>query len=249
MEKRVEELLKRIERDRGFARKWHPMLAQRDFEFTETWHDLVMHALYKERVLPRKVKELICVVMDAITYYEQGLRIHVRGALEHGATEEEILEALELCSILGSHYMSVHLPAFVDEVQKFEGGKEALVTGDRAKELIERLERERGVMRPWRRMLAALDPDFMEMWHKATIHALVRKGALPRKVKEIICIVMDAITYYEEGVRIHVRGALQNGASRQEVLETLELCSILGGHFMSVHLPAFEEEVQKFKGR
>ena len=53
--------------------------------------------------------------------YEYGLRIHVRGALEHGATEEEILEALELSSVVGYHAMTVHLPAFEEEVQKFKG--------------------------------------------------------------------------------------------------------------------------------
>ena len=121
MENRVKELLERIEQDRGFARSWHPILAQRDPDYMEMWHNVVMHALYKERALSRKVKELICVVMDAITYYEVGLRIHVRGALEHGATEEEILEALELCSVLGGHCMTVHLPAFAEEVQKYKG--------------------------------------------------------------------------------------------------------------------------------
>jgi alkylhydroperoxidase/carboxymuconolactone decarboxylase family protein YurZ len=120
LEERVKILLEQIERDRGWARPWHPILAERDTEFTEMWHNVVMHALYRDRALSRKVKEIICVVMDALTNYEKGLRIHVRGALEHGASEEEVLEALELCSIIGGHNMTIHLPAFAEEVEEYK---------------------------------------------------------------------------------------------------------------------------------
>ena len=49
MENRVKELLERVERDRGWARPWHPILAHRDTDFTELWHNVVMHVLYEER--------------------------------------------------------------------------------------------------------------------------------------------------------------------------------------------------------
>jgi len=76
--------------------------------------------LIKERALSRQVKEIIAIVMDAMTGYEEGLRIHTRLALEVGVTEEEILEALEVASLLGLHNISIPLPAAMEECDNFK---------------------------------------------------------------------------------------------------------------------------------
>ena len=88
---------------------------------------------------------------------------------------------------------------------------------DKAKELIERMEKERGFGRLWRKLLAERDPEFMEIYHNAALHVF-RDGALPRKMKEIICICVDALQLYEPGVRIHMRNALELGATEQEII-------------------------------
>ncbi|MFC1983093.1 carboxymuconolactone decarboxylase family protein [Chloroflexota bacterium] len=61
----------------------------------------------------------------------------------------------------------------------------------------------------------------MELIHSSTMHVL-KDGALPRKIKEIICICVDAIQLYEPGVRIHTRNALKLGATEEEIIEALE---------------------------
>ena len=83
---------------------------------------------------------------------------------------------------------------------------------DKAGELIKQMESERGLARLWRKQLAERDPTFMELYHNAAMHVL-RDGALSRKTKELICICTDALQLYEPGVRIHVRNALQLGAT------------------------------------
>lgn len=118
---------------------------------------------------------------------------------------------------------------------------------DRAKKLIEKIEKERGFVMPWRRMLAERDPEFMEIYHKTAMHVFHTRKALPLKFKEIILVCADAITFYEPGLRQHIRNALNAGATEEEILEALELTTLLGIHNLSVHLPALADEVDKFK--
>jgi AhpD family alkylhydroperoxidase len=114
---------------------------------------------------------------------------------------------------------------------------------DKAKKLIKKMESERGFGRLWRKQLAEMDPDFMELYHKAAVHVF-RDGALPRKTKELICVCADALQLYEPGVRIHVRNALELGATEDEIIEALEAAGI---HYLSVVLPAIVEEIEGHK--
>jgi AhpD family alkylhydroperoxidase len=121
-DQKAKDILARMERDRGtvIMQPWRSILSQRDPEFMERWHELIMYTLIKERALSRQVKEIIAIVMDAMTGYEEGLRIHTRLALEVGVTEEEILEALEVASLLGLHNISIPLPAAMEECDNFK---------------------------------------------------------------------------------------------------------------------------------
>ena len=126
MEDKARELIKRMESERGFARLWCKQLAERDPTFMELYHNAAMH-VFRDGALSRKIKELICICADALQFYEPGVRIHVRNALQLGATEEEIIEALETAIMPGIHYLSVVLPAIVEEV---EDHKKGIAKGD-----------------------------------------------------------------------------------------------------------------------
>lgn len=117
---------------------------------------------------------------------------------------------------------------------------------DKTKALVEKMEKERGFAQPWRGLLAERDPEFMELYHKTAMHVFHKDGALPRKFKEIISVCLDAFTFYDRGFRIHVRNALEAGATEQEILEALEVCTLMGIHNLSISLPALVEEVEKF---
>ena len=121
MEDKAEELIKRMEQERGFTRLWRKQLAERDPTFMELYHNAAVH-VFRDGALPRKTKELICICADALQLYEPGVRIHVRNALELGATEEEIIEALETAIMPGIHYLSALLPAIVEEVEDHKKG-------------------------------------------------------------------------------------------------------------------------------
>lgn len=73
-------------------------------------------------LLEPKLKELIYIAIDAAAthLYEPGLRIHIRNALKHGATQAEIVEVLELVSALGVHSCTMGIPVLLDELDKSE---------------------------------------------------------------------------------------------------------------------------------
>lgn len=113
-------------------------------------------------------------------------------------------------------------------------------------ELLARIERERGLVREWPRLLAARDPEFTLKLHELAMLALSRPGELPLKFRELILVALNAADDCERGFRIHVRSALRGGATEGEILEVLEVVSILHLHGLTGMLPAFEEEVRAF---
>jgi len=117
----------------------------------------------------------------------------------------------------------------------------------KAKAILERIERERGMVRVWPRLLGERDPEFVECLHNVTTHVLHRREHLPRKMKEILMVCLNAFDYYEYGVRVHTRGALKAGATEDEILEALEMVGVLKVHGLTSMLPAFVEEVEKFQ--
>lgn len=124
--KKTKAILERIERERGFVRLWPKLLAERDPEFMECLHNITTHALHKREHLPRKMKEIILICLNAFDYYEYGFRIHVRSALKAGVTEDELLDALEVVGVLKVHSLTSMLPVLVEEVEKFRNESDAV---------------------------------------------------------------------------------------------------------------------------
>jgi alkylhydroperoxidase/carboxymuconolactone decarboxylase family protein YurZ len=82
---------------------------------------------WRKGVLPPTVKELIYIAIDASAthLYEPGLRQHIRNAMKYGATKEEIMEVLELTSVLGIHTCTLGVPVLLEELEKAAKGKGA----------------------------------------------------------------------------------------------------------------------------
>lgn len=91
-----ETLLDQIERKRGYVLDLHRTLAERDPGFLEAYEQLLDASFLQERTLDRRIKELIYVgVLMAVGTPEAHLATHMRAAVEHGATEAEVLEVLQ----------------------------------------------------------------------------------------------------------------------------------------------------------
>lgn len=69
-------------------------------------------------VLPAKLCELVAIAVDAscIHLYTAGIRRHIRGALAHGATIDEIMEVLKLCGAQAVDACELGAPILAEEL-------------------------------------------------------------------------------------------------------------------------------------
>ena len=76
--------------------------------------------------------------------------------------------------------------------------------------------------------LQKLDPELMAHL-QATDPLIFADGALPRKFKLLVAMAFDAAAGAEGGVRALANAALQAGATKEEIAETLRVAYHLTG--------------------
>ncbi len=93
----AEELLAKIKSTRGYVLPMHEMLAQYHPEYLDTYDDWFNSVMNENSPLPRKVREFVMIaVCLSINSAENVILGHMRRAMEHGATIEELLAVVEL---------------------------------------------------------------------------------------------------------------------------------------------------------
>lgn len=88
------------------------------------------------------------------------------------------------------------------------------------------------------------DPEFVE-GYLSMRNVPFAKGPLPDKTKELILIAVNAATthLYGPGVRRHIRNALKLGATRDEILQAIEITAVVGIHACNLAVPILAEEL------
>lgn len=110
-------------------------------------------------------------------------------------------------------------------------------------------QRRTGDWNPAWDQLFELDPDYLEAFlHFRSVP--LSRGPLEQKYKELIFIAINAATthLWAPGVRRHIANALDAGATREEILEVIQLTTIMGIHSMTLAAPILEEEIDKQRG-
>lgn len=100
MSSEADELIEKIKSSRGWILPEQEFMVRRDIEFYKRHNEKFDHYINRGTALPRKVIELLftvalCVRLPA-EESQTYIKNHIHQALEHGATEQEILEAIEL---------------------------------------------------------------------------------------------------------------------------------------------------------
>jgi alkylhydroperoxidase/carboxymuconolactone decarboxylase family protein YurZ len=235
---------------RGYWSDLWSDLLEIDPNFFEAYKDFSSVPWKRKDGLDPKVRELIYVAIDTSTthLYDPGTRIHMQNAIRHGATREEIMEVMELTAMLGNHSWSLGVPILLEEMAATgKGGP--LPTGKLSRRQEELKKQFMEVCGYWSEPLDGLlqmTPDYFEAFLKLS-SVPWKTGPLEPKVKEFIHIAIDAATthLYAPGLRIHIRNALNHGATGQEIMEIFELISVLGIHTITQSLPILTDEVAK----
>jgi alkylhydroperoxidase/carboxymuconolactone decarboxylase family protein YurZ len=203
----------------------------------------------KKGPLEPKVREFILIAVNAsVTHmYEPALRVHIQNALRYGATEEELVEVLQLTSILGVHALSMGVPTLLDELYDLGKGDEIaeMLKDPERQEIKAEFIRLRGYWNDFWNGLLAIDPEFFRSYLQYSLAG--QKGPLEPKVEEFIYIAIDAAAthLYEPGLRVHYRKALGYGATKEEIMQVLQLTSELGMQTSTMGLPILLDEIER----
>jgi len=237
-----------IEQRGSWSESWEAIL-QLNPEFLAGYLTMSM-VPWKKNKLDDKVKEFIYIAVDcaATHMYLPGVRQHVRAALRLGATPAEIMEVVELASTLGIHAMNVGVPILV-EVLDEQGlrADKAPLTEYQEKVKAEFTEKRGYWNKTWDDTLE-LDPEFLEAYTDFSSVSWTH-GTLEPKIKEFIYVAFDlaATHLYERGAKLHLENALRYGATVDEILEVLEIASVIGIHAATSAAPIILEEIAAFE--
>ena len=229
---------------RGYWNAFWDSLLDLDEDFFEAY-TAFSRVPWRTGPLEPKVKELVYIAVNAAAthLYVPGIRQHVRQALAHGATAEEIMEVLELTSTLGIHACNIGVPILVEELEA-AGQPVSREMSERQLALRSDFEEKRGYWHAFWEEILLLDPDFFEAYTRFSSVPWV-SGVLEPKIKELIYTAFDvsATHLYTPGLRLHIKNAIGYGATREEILEVIELASVIGIHSCTEGVPILVEEL------
>jgi alkylhydroperoxidase/carboxymuconolactone decarboxylase family protein YurZ len=87
-------------------------------------------------------------------------------------------------------------------------------------------------------IMLELDPELFAAYTEFSSHPW-HHGTLEPKVKEFVYIAFDtaATHLYVKGLKLHIENAIGYGATAQEILEVMEIASVLGIHAVTSAAP------------
>lgn len=193
--------------------------------------------------LDKKVKEFIYIAVDsaATHLYTPGIHQHMKAAIGYGATREELMEVIELTSTLGIHAVNIGVPILIEVLAETGVSTNLTELNSRQNALKEKFTNIRGYWHEFWAGLLKLDPDFFETYLEFSAVPW-KDGILEPKVKELIYCAFDASAthLYEPGLKLHMRNAINYGATAAEIMEVLEIVSVIGIHAATTATPILE---------
>ncbi len=221
-------------------REWEPLWVDECLKMsTDPW---------TSGVLPRKDVELISIAVNAActNLSAEGTRRHIRGALEAGATSEEILMVLKIASLLSIHTVSLGAPILLEEASA-AGMKR---TPEEAETPVCDKMKAAGQWNSAWDAFFEIDPTWTEAIIAVSL-PIYSSGVLSPKLAEFLSIAVDAsITHmYAPGTRRHIQTALKLGATVEEIMDVLKICVAQGMQASNLCIPILADELERFSQR
>jgi AhpD family alkylhydroperoxidase len=89
-------------------------------------------------------------------------------------------------------------------------------------------------------------PDVMKAFYGLSRNSST-PGALDTKTKELIALAIGVATHCDGCIAFHTRAALQAGASREEIVETLGVTVMMGGGPSLMYAAHVMEAIEEFQ--
>jgi alkylhydroperoxidase/carboxymuconolactone decarboxylase family protein YurZ len=222
-------------------REWDPEWADQCFRMTTN--------PWTNGILPVKTIELVCLAVNiaCTNLNQEGTRRHIRGALNAGATREEILTVFKMGVLLGIHSCSLGAPILLEEAKA--AGRESAPKEKVSTPMCDRTRAAGQWNTAWDPFFN-LDPLWTEQF-MATGLPIYAGGLIPLKLAEFLSIAFDAsyTHMYAPGTRRHIKAALTLGATVEEIMEVLKLCVVAGVQAFNMGTPILDEELARCQGK
>lgn len=220
-------------------REWEPAWAEECIKMSnDPWTN---------GILPRKDIELISIAVNAActNMSEDGTRRHIRGALEAGATRDEIMMTIKIASLLSIHTCSLGAPILLEEAKA--AGVRLASKDAAATPVCDKMKAANQWNIAWDGFFE-IDPSWTEAIIAASL-PVYTSGIFTPKLAELLSIAVDAsITHmYAPGTRRHIHSALKLGATMEEIMEVLKICVAAGMQASNLGVPILAEELERLK--
>jgi 4-carboxymuconolactone decarboxylase len=230
-----------IARSRGYAHRYQRLLAEHDFDVLRAINPVPVAIYVDKRRLGDGLKELLLIVsFSALRSPRYIVQAHIRKALSFGITGRQALEALELMlpdagRIAFENGLQAWLDAGADAQPDGPPNEVSPRTANRSGTDKKSASAEEKSTMDYQKILADHDPAITEILERVPREVYRRDRNLDAKTKELIMIVaMTTLKAPEYVLQNHVRKALELGASKEEILEAIELIIPVVG------MPTFE---------
>ncbi len=198
-------------------------------------------------ILPRKDVELISIAVNAActNMSADGTRRHIRGALENGATRDEIMMTIKIASLLSIHICSLGAPILLEEAKA--AGVKLVPKDPAATPVCDKMKAAGQWNTAWDEFFE-IDPAWTEAIIAVSL-PVYTSGIFTPKLAELLSIAVDAsITHmYAPGTRRHIQSALKLGVTMEEIMEVLKICVAQGMQAGNLGVPILAEELERLK--
>lgn len=185
--------------------------------------------------LSKKDKELILVGINASRRYERSMIHHTKGALDSGATVDEIADIIATCiisrgipawltGIEAIKYAISELDGQSCPLQKTEEDRSFASVEDCLKYYDQEFERTPD----WVDLLKKYNPEVLLRYSNLRNTVLV-DNRVSRKLKELVLVAINVCEHYKKGIEIHVNNARELGASDEEIAEVSLVALLTAG--------------------
>ena len=194
--------------------------------------------------------ELVAIVIDSsITHLHQaGLRNHIGHAMEVGATEGEVLEALSIACTMGSRVFTEGFKVYAEEL-KARGMYNVSDELTEEQLAVKELYQYDGYdyWDEGHNEALKLDPLGMKTFADYN-RAPLTNGCLSQKDKELLWLALFAspTTVYVPGIKEHLKKAMDLGATHEEIISVFELISVIGVHSLTVGTPILKKQAADY---
>ncbi|WP_298241750.1 carboxymuconolactone decarboxylase family protein [uncultured Bradyrhizobium sp.] len=234
-------------RARGYWRPWTEGLLRFDPAFLQAYGRYAGYAAEKGP-LSRKMCELIYVALDgsATHLFRSGLALHLRLALQEGATAREIIDVFRLATVQGLDGCNVGIGILTEELAGagIQADHSELTTEQRA--LRDVYVAQFG---DW--------PEFCEQWLRSDpgyfavlLDLLADRRAgegLDQRSQCLISLALSACftALNPQGLRVQIKRALRLGIDQRKIRQVLQMTAHLGVHACAIGVPVLMEALEE----